>query len=481
MFIDHRPTATVHPRRLLALFLLVGGLWACQPFAPPRRPDPAESLPRLYGLYEPGTEGPARWWETFGDPELNALVEEGLAGNLSLAQAWARLAQARAQSAQAAADLFPEVDGAAGAQITRQDDGDRTWDTQEFSLGLLSRYEADLWGRLRASRQAARLEADATREDLDAAAMSLAAETTLQWAEIISQRMQLRLLEEQAAINRTYLDLVLLRFRKALASSLDVYQQRQLLEQVKAEIPLVEAREQRARHALALLLGQAPRTALLISREELPLPAGLPAMGLPVDLLAARPDVRAAGLRLQAADWQLAAARANRLPRLSLSAQAAADSDRVADLFDEWLTNLAANLTAPLLDGGRRAAEVVRTRALGDERLAGYRETVLAAVGEVEDALVTEDRQRAHIAGLLREIETGRLALREARERYRKGLNDYLPVLTQLLAVQRRERDLIQQQAALVAARVELHRALGGGWTGALVPPDATADRLGKP
>jgi multidrug efflux system outer membrane protein len=481
MHIDHRPTSTAQRHRLLALALLLGGLWACQPFAPARRPAPAEDLPRLYALYDPGTAGPARWWEAFEDPELNALVEEGLAGNLTLAQSWARLEQARALSVQAGAELYPAVDGAAGAGTTRQDDGDRSWDTRGFSLGLASRYEADLWGRLRAGRQAARLETDATRDDLDAAAMSLAAETTLQWTEIISQRMQLRLLEQQAALNRTYLDLVLLRFRKALASSLDVYQQRQLLEQVRAEIPLVEAQEQRARHALALLLGYPPRAPLAISREDLPPPAGLPAMGLPADLLAARPDVRAAGLRLQAADWQVASARANRLPRLSLSAEAQTDAERVADLFDNWIANLAANLTAPLLDGGRRAAEVDRTRALTDERLARYRETVLTAVREVEDALVTENRQRAHIAGLQREIEVGRLALREARERYRKGLNDYLPVLTQLLAVQRRERDLIQQRAALVAARVELHRALGGGWTTALVPPGLAADPTGRP
>lgn len=456
---------------LLALILLLGGLGACQPFAPARRPDSVEDLPARYSLYEPQASGPSRWWESFADQELNALVEEALAGNLSLPQAWARLAQSRALSVQAGAALYPEVEGMAGAGATWQDDAAGWDDDQSLSLGAAGRYEIDLWGRLRADRWAARLEADATREDLDAAAMSLAAETTLRWTEIISLDMQLDLLRRQTAINRTYLELVELRFRKALASALDVFQQRQLLEQVQAEMPLVEARRERARHALALLRGRPPRAPLNLTRESLPDPGVLPATGLPSDLLAARPDVRAAGLRLEAADWQVASARANRLPRLSLTAGARTDGERVADLFDDWIANLASNLTAPLLDGGRRAAEVDRTRAVADERLARYRETVLGAIVEVEDALVTENRQRAHIEGLLREIATARLALREARERYRKGLNDYLPVLTQLLAVQRRERDLIEQRAALVAARVGLHRALGGGWTASLAPP----------
>ena len=128
------------------------------------------------------------------------------------------------------------------------------------------------------------------------------------------------------------------------------------------------------------------------------------------------------------------------------------------------MMGLAGNLTAPLFDGNQRAAEVDRTRALADEKLSAYRRTVLNAIKEVEDALISEEKQRQHIDALFRQISAARNALNEARERYRKGMNDYLPVLTQLLAVQGLERDIIQQKTQLLSYRVSLYRALGGAW-----------------
>jgi outer membrane protein TolC len=140
-------------------------------------------------------------------------------------------------------------------------------------------------------------------------------------------------------------------------------------------------------------------------------------------------------------------------------------------LFDNWVLSLASNLVAPILDGGRRAAEVDRTRAVVNENLMLYRETVLTAIKEVEDALVRERKQREHIEGLKLTINAARRALEQATERYRRGISDYLPVLTQLLAVQGLERDLIQQENFLVNDRISLYRALGGTWVNNLAPP----------
>jgi NodT family efflux transporter outer membrane factor (OMF) lipoprotein len=300
--------------------------------------------------------------------------------------------------------------------------------------------------------------------------MTLAAEVVQRWVNIISQRMQKRLLEHQLQTNLTFLELVELRFHMAMVSVLDVYQQKQIVEDIKAEIPLVEAREQLLRHELALLMGKPPQTILDINREKLPKPVEIPAIGLPADLLSARPDLRAAGMRLWAADWQVAAARADRLPAIRLTAQAHYGEADVDVLFDNWLISLTGNLTAPILDGKRRAAEVDRRLAIVDEKVAVYRQTVLTAIKEVEDALVSEAKQREHIKWLEKVTDTARKALTEAGNRYRKGLNDYLPVLTQLLTVQDLERELIRQQANLLEARISLYRALGGTWTESLSP-----------
>ncbi|MBW1799789.1 MAG: efflux transporter outer membrane subunit [Deltaproteobacteria bacterium] len=463
---------------------------SCSPYAPGTRKSPEGRLPKTFSLYKEEGTPPQRWWEAFGDTELNAMVEEALSDNFTLQEAWARLRQANARVIQKKSSLYPELDFTPGYSMKRQKTTNDTSQvgtssrtgtpidpvtretTESFTLGIGSSYELDLWGKIRSETEAERLTATATREDLNAAAMTVAAEVTQRWVNIISQRMQKQLLEKQLQTNNTYLELVELRFRKAMVSALDVYQQRQVVERVKADIPLVESQEQLRLHELALLMGKPPRAWPRISRDALPFPAEVPAIGLPADLLANRPDVRAAGLRLRAADWQVAAARANRLPSLRLSGQASYGADKIHLLFDNWLLSLAANLVAPLFDGKRRVAEVDRTKAVVDERLLAYRRVVLTAIKEVEDALIKEAKQREHIEALKQQIETARKALSEAGERYLKGLNTYLPVLTQILSVQNLERDLIRRQAELIIDRVSLFRALGGTWMHGLQPKE---------
>jgi NodT family efflux transporter outer membrane factor (OMF) lipoprotein len=455
---------------LTIILLLVA---SCAPFKPQERQSPEGELPRSFSLYTAESEPELRWWEEFNDIDLNVLVTKALSDNLTLKETWSRLVQARALAVQAGAALYPDLTGTAGADYARQrsDNGSaKTTSTEDYSLGVVSSYELDLWGRIRAERESALLEVTAAREDLNTAAMTLAAEVANRWVNIISQRMQKRLLERQLQTNLTLLELIELRFRMSMVSALDVYQQKQVVENIKAEIPLVEAEEQVLSHELALLMGRPPGTSLKISREDFPEPTEIPATGLPADLLSLRPDLRRAGMRLQAADWQVAAARANRLPAIRLTAGAQYGKGDMDVLFDNWLLSLAGNLTAPIFDGGRRAAEVDRRQAFADENLSAYRQAVLTAIKEVEDALVSEVKQREHIRALENVLITARKALEEAGIRYRNGLTDYLPVLTQLLAVQNLERNLIRQQAILLNARVSLYRSLGGTWTDSLAP-----------
>lgn len=491
-------------RFLVSIVLMMTILWACNPFRPQIRKSPQGPMPKTFSLYSHNAKGPQKWWEMFKDPELNALVDEALSENFTIRQAWARLKQVNAVVVQAGAGLYPDLKVTAGstyewrktwteeqsaAATGGAESGSSTggadsgsskggtdserfssqvYSTLSLSLGLISSYELDLWGRIRSEQEAARLEASATREDLYAAAVSTAAEVTLRWIRIISQRMHKSLLQDQLRTNETYLELVELRFRKAMASALDVYQQRQVVAGIKARIPLVEAEERLLSHQLALLMGKLPQSPLKISRVALPLLKEPPSTGLPADLLAHRPDIRAAGRRLRAADWQVASARANRLPAITLTAKALLDPVKLDLIFDNWMLNLAmslaAGITAPLFDGNRRAAEVDRTRAVVDERLLIYRERVLAGIKEVEDTLVRETKQREHLKALDTQIDQARMALNEARERYRKGISDYLPVLTQTLSFLTLKRDRIDKQAGLLEARVALYRSLGGSW-----------------
>jgi outer membrane protein TolC len=180
--------------------------------------------------------------------------------------------------------------------------------------------------------------------------------------------------------------------------------------------------------------------------------------------LARRPDVRAAGLDLQAADWRFAAARADRLPSLRLTASASYGADSWALLFDNWAATLAGSLTGPIFDAGRRKAEVERTRAVAGESLARYQERVLVSVKEVENALLQETKQGEYIGALKRALEAVRASYEQAQQRYRKGLNDYLPVLSALTQLQVLERRLVIAEFDRLGDRVSLCLALGGSW-----------------
>ncbi len=226
-----------------------------------------------------------------------------------------------------------------------------------------------------------------------------------------------------------------------------------------------------ARHALAVLLGRAPEALVLDVPQVLPMPGEIPATGLPAALLERRPDVQRAYLAVLAADRDLHVARMDRLPRLALTSSPQFTSEVLADLVDNWLVGLAANLTAPLFDAGRRRAEVDRVEGVVSERIHGYGQVVLTSLREVEDALVLERQQRRVIESLEAQLELARDTFDRLRDRYIKGGADYLDVLGALASQQTLERDLLASGRGLLDVRIALHRALAGGFS--LGAPDA--------
>jgi outer membrane protein, multidrug efflux system len=461
---------------LTVIVWIIFCLFACKHFRPEPFPSLTRLIPENFSTFTSDPEPGLKWWETFEDPELNGLIEDAFSDNLNLHALWARIQQARALSVIVGADLYPDLFATAGTLHSRRQTENGSFPsntTRDYSLDLSSTYELDIWGKNIAGKQAAVQIAEAGEQDFGAAAVILAAEITERWLQIISQSMQLRLLNDQLQNNETILELIKLRFRQAMVSVLDIYQQQQVIDNIRAQVPLVEARKRRLNNELSILLGKAPQGSLEILRTDLPELAPMPPFGIPADLLENRPDIRAAQFRLKSAGWNLAAAKANRLPNIFFSARGGFSSRHLDLLLDNWLLSLASTLTAPIFDGNLRAAEVERSKAFEDENLAIYRQTVLTAIREVEDALVTESTQMEHIERLKQVIDTARKALDQASIRYRHGLNDYLPVLTQILTVQDLERNFIDQQTILLVNRVDLFRALGATWTSELIPSGA--------
>ncbi|RWU05401.1 RND transporter [Pseudodesulfovibrio sp. S3] len=453
-------------------------LSACSPFRPDARLDPVAPLPSAYTLYSEQDADLGKWWEGFGNEELDALVEEALAANFDVVMAWARLRQAGASSIQSSADKYPTLDATGDYKHTSsytKNATDRETTTEVHTLGLEAGYELDLWGRIEAEAKSGQLDYMASREDLNTAAMTVAGEVVSRWFEIQVQRRKEQIILEQITANENYLELIELRFRNSISTALDVYQQRQNLARVKALLPPVKSEEQLLLNELALLMGK-PAGSVTVAAAQLPELGELPGLGLPADLLANRPDVRSAGLALSSADWAVTAARADRLPSLSLTGTGAYTGAQLGTIFDNWILSLAASVVGPILDGGYRKAEVEKARGVVDEKLAGYKETVYTAFKEVEDALSQEKWQRAYLDALTLQLDATRTSLREAITRYVQGLDDYLPVLSALMSVQELEITMATEQTNLLLYRVALHRALGGTWTDTIPEPAAEYD-----
>ena len=426
-------------------------------------PEPVQTRADLPERFSRGGEAARidRWWQAFDDPALTRLIDTALADRPQLRAIWARLAQAQAAAGRTRADRFPSVEGT--GEASAQDGSGLPSMQDDYSLGLAASYEVDLWGRIDAEADAARLDARATRQELEAGALSLSGEVADAWYRLVAQRARLDLLRRQLETNRTVERVVEVRVRQGQASLADLLRQRELIESTREQISTAEGELELIRNELSVLLGRAPNGEPLPESRALPSVPALPETGVPAELLTRRPDVRQAVLQVQAADKRVAAAVADQYPRLDLTASLRTTAEDPADLFSNWIGSIAGQLAVPLIDAGRREAEVDRTEAVVAQRLAEFESTALTAIREVEDALAQERQQRRRVDSLERQVELARQALARLRGRYIGGATDFLDVLDGLTRLQGLERELIEARRQRLAARIALARALAGG------------------
>ncbi len=441
----------------------------CMVFKPDERSMAPDGTPERYSLFSETPSGDGRlWWQEFNNPELEGLIETGFGDNFSLREGYARLKQARAFYTVSASKLGPDISANGGAEHSKKGSedpfiGDST--SNSFSLSLAASYELDLWGKVRSQKKADFLYMNESQANYQIAAMTVAAGIAEIWIDIIATRNEIAFVKESIKTNASLLSSIQLRFEKSQATALDVLQQRQVLASSRSSLPPLEAKERILLNNLSLLTGKPPVSDVRVNTEKLPVLPAVLHTGLPIDLISMRPDIRAAGLRLKAADWEISAARAARLPALSLSASTSYYASATEDVFRNWISNLAASLTGPIFDAGRRKALVKRARAVADERLATYEKTVFSAMMDVENALINEDRQQAYIKALEHQRQAANHSFEEATRRYRAGQVSFITMQERLLRVQAMDGQLIRQKAVLLKYRIALYRALGGKWT----------------
>lgn len=468
-----------------ALVLCMGAL-GCASAPPVRHATPEPSVPEQW-LSSSAVEvdaprrspsGATAWWRDLADARSAALVEACLRDNHDLRAVVARVRALSAQARIAGAPQWPQA--MAGGDATRSQrnfvgfpiggaagNGVTTATTSAYGVSLSASWEADLWGRLRDGQRAALADVAAAEADLAGVRLSLSAQVLRTYFAAVEARRQFELAEATVASSRLSEEQIEVRYERGLRPALDL----RLARSNRAAAEAVLAQRHLAldgiRRQLEMLVGRYPAASLELARELPPVPPPVPP-GLPADLVARRPDLAAAERRLAAAGARVGEARKALYPRLSLTASGGRSSDGLDRLLDGdysvWA--LAANLSAPLFQGGRLRAGVDLAESARDVAVSQYAGQVLAAYGEVERALTAENLLTARETALAETASEAGAALALARTRYNTGLTD----LTTLLDSQRRDfaanSQLLSARRQRLEARIDLHVALGGDFAG---------------
>jgi len=418
-----------------------------------------------------------KWWEIFGDPQLNGLEESISVSNQSLKQAEAQFRQARALVAANRANYYPTI-GTTPA-ITQTSNGKNTGrgngaSSVSYSIPADVAWEPDLWGRVRLSGENAVSNAQVSAADLENVRLSLQALLAIDYFSLAAEDMQQAVLVDTIAAYEKNLQLTTDRFNGGVASRSDITLAQTQLAGARAQSTDLRVLRAQYEHAIATLTGQPPASlgigASKIDGPPPPIPA-IP-MAVPSQLLERRPDIAASERQVAAANANVGLAEAAYYPTLTLSANPGLLASSLASLFSyashTWSAGPAVSET--LADFGRRRAALEGARAAYDATVAAYRQTVLSAFQEVEDDLASL-RYLAEEAGLQRQAVTAaQQSLDLELARYKAGTDSYLNVITTqeiLLSAQQNAVTILQRR---MGSAVDLIKALGGGWDASMLP-----------
>lgn len=430
----------------------------------------------------------ARWWLVFHDPQLASLVERAMAANLDLQKAESRIRQARAAMRLAGADLGPSIDAGASYKRSRTpslgSDGGKVT-TNLYQMGFDASWEIDIFGGTRRGVEAAGADYTAAVESRRDLLVSLS-------AEVANSYLNLRSLQQRLAITRQNLRaqehsarLTRERFDAGFVGKLDVTQAEALVATTASQVPLLESSIRQTIYGLSLLLGGEPSLLLAELNAGAPLPsvmATVPA-GLPSELLLRRPDIRMAEAKMHAATARVGVAQADLFPKFVISGTLGLQSNTLNALSDRagsfWSFGPA--IQWPVFDMGRNQANLELKKEILEEELLSYRQSVLSALQEVENALVASSREEEHRQDLLRVVAANRASVDLATTLYTEGQSDFLAVLDAQRSLFAAEDSLAQSNRTVATNLVALFKALGGGWSEAEVNqnlPDSAERKL---
>ena len=465
---------------LIALATLAAALTGCAVgpnYAKPATPVTPQFVEAAAGAYS-SEDAQARFWTQFGDPTLDQLIDEALVANHDLRIALAHLLEARADRRHSQFDLAPTVTASGGytkeqfPAVSSPTGG--TFNQQFYDAGFDAFWELDFFGRIRRNIEAQGAQVEGAEAGLRDAQVSVTAEVARTYFELRGEQARFAVAWRNVENQRATLQLTQARLDAGRSTELDTARAQAQLSATLTTIGPLEAAIERSIHRLSVLTGQQPGALheRLAPPRELPDLPQLTAVGDPAGLLRRRPDIRVAERQLASSTALVGVAIADLFPKVTFTGNfsyAATTPGQLGTSASRGYT-IGPGITWAAFDLGRVRAEIASSRARADAALAGYEQTVLRALEETEDALITHARTRDSLGDAAAAAAASQTAARIARTRYEGGAADFLDVLdaerTQLVDEDR----LAQSRTDAATSLVAVYKALGGGWQGAALP-----------
>jgi NodT family efflux transporter outer membrane factor (OMF) lipoprotein len=462
------------PASITVLLGLILGLLAVGCTVGPDFHPPATTLPAAWvGPTAPTTQPSpvaadlARWWKTFGDPTLSSLVQRAVRSNLDLQQAQARLTQARGSRGVAVAGLGPNLGGNAG--FTRSGRGNAR-SASLYQAGLDASWEIDVFGGVRRNIEAADADLQAAQEDLNDTLVTLTAEVALNYIDLRGFQQEIAIAQQNLKAQRHTADLTRAKFQGGLVGALDVANADAQVASTASQIPALQTSARQTIYSLSVLMGREPGELVAELSPTADIPSSPPEvpMGLPSDLLRRRPDIRRAEAQLHSATARIGVATADLLPTFSLNAAGSLQSNNLRNLLDVenriWSFGPSMNWT--IFNSGANLWNIEIQRALAVQALLTYRQTVLTALRDVENALIASANEQEHRKLLVQAVAANQKAVDLATKLYAEGQTDFLNVINAQQSLLASQDALVQSNRTASTNMVSLYKALGGGWSG---------------
>jgi multidrug efflux system outer membrane protein len=455
---------------LLPLFLLLAGCMLGPNYRVPDVKAPA-AFRGASGAAQQASYADLPWWELFHDETLRHLIREALRNNQDMAVATTRVEQARQLAAEARSEYFPALGYTSvisyGHNQFIYSPSSNTRDPQGFLLAIVrASWEADLWGRIRRTNEAARAQLLATEEARRGVMLTLSSDLSQAYFELLGLRYKLVIGSSMVQTYTSTLKIFTERFQGGLGNQLQVSRAAADLASTAATIPEIERLIALRQNEISVLLGKSPspiESNMKLLDESVPL--DVPA-GLPSSLLERRPDVLAAAADVRSANAQIGIARAAYFPALGLTTFFGKLSTPLADVTsghtDAW--SLAANIGGPIYQGGALKARTRQAVAIWEEASARYVQTALNAFRDVSDALISREKYDAVRAELIPAVQSNARAVQISTTRYLEGLSNYNEILEAEQRLYPAQLALADTEVSRRLVLVQLYRALGGGW-----------------